>query len=32
LAALGVAAPIGEVDIALRATFDEVFAAPLCRS
>jgi len=32
LAALGVTASISEIDIALRATFEEVFAAPLCRS
>jgi lipoyl(octanoyl) transferase len=30
LAALGITASISEVDIALRATFDEVFAASVC--
>lgn len=32
LAALGIAASMSEVDIALRATFDEVFATPVCRT
>jgi lipoyl(octanoyl) transferase len=32
LAALGITASMSEVDIALRATFEDVFAAPLCRS
>lgn len=32
LAALGIAASMSEVDIALRATFEDVFAKPLCRS
>ena len=30
LAALGIAASIGEVDQALRATFEDVFTAPIC--
>jgi lipoyl(octanoyl) transferase len=30
LAALGITASISEVDIALRATFDDVFAASVC--
>jgi lipoyl(octanoyl) transferase len=32
LAALGITASMAEVDIALRETFEEVFAAPLCRT
>jgi lipoyl(octanoyl) transferase len=32
LAALGITASIAEVDIALRDTFEDVFAAPLCGS
>lgn len=32
LAVLGITASMSEVDIALRATFDEVFAAPVCRT
>ena len=31
LAALGITASMSEVDVALRATFAEVFTAPLCR-
>jgi lipoyl(octanoyl) transferase len=32
LATLGILASMSRVDIALRATFEEVFAAPLCRA
>jgi lipoyl(octanoyl) transferase len=32
LAALGITASISEVDISLRATFEDAFAAPACRT